>query len=256
MLLELAIENSAFYDYKTKLKKNFSYVGMVNTNNYRLKSFKRNASYLKRKGIEASIIGYQEASQYPSNELLKKPLRWFTLQAMLQGRIPKDSVWVHTEYQKELAKAELDIKKGKFLSGYTAIKQMYSRYHLFFDTKELKEKQAEIRKLKGYKREKRLQNKYTLQENELRNSYTILMDEDIAFKEYKNLGWWESQIAELDTIFKKNDNVYARDMVLRTKGYLKALADNYKTNLLDKKKNFEKKMFLNILRFQRYRSSL
>jgi len=166
---------------------------------------------------------------------------------MLQGRIPKDSVWVHTEYQKELAKAELDIKKGKFLSGYTAIKQMYSRYHLFFDTKELKEKQAEIRKLKGYKREKRLQNKYTLQENELRNSYTILMDEDIAFKEYKNLGWWESQIAELDTIFKKNDNVYACDMVLRTKGYLKALADNYKTNLLDKKKNFEKKMFLNIL---------
>ncbi len=242
----IAIGNSHYYNSKIKIGKNFSYFGVLNTKNFRYKGFLRNAEYLKRRAIPADILTYEGASEYPYPELLKKPLSTFTLQAMLKGRMPKDSVWVKNLFQEELNHVEMELRKGKFLYALEEVKRIRTKYHLFFDTSNLREKEKQIKRYKGYKKDKRLQSKYANQESYFRQTYLFLMEEDIAEKKYENLGWWHYQIAELDTLQTKKEK-YASDMVFRVKGFLKNLVNSNKATLSGKRKDFEKRMFLNIL---------
>ncbi len=243
----VAIGSSHYYGSRIKIGKNFSYFGVLNINNYRYKDFLKNAEYLKRKAIPADILTYDGKSEYPYPKLLKKPLSTFTLQAMLKGRMPKDSIWVNNLFQKELEQVDIDLKKGRFLYALEEVKRIRKKYHLFFDTKNLREKEKQIKRFKGYKKERRLQLKYINQENYYRESYMFLMQEDVAEKKYENLGWWQHQMAELDSLKKKKEK-HAVAMVSRIKGFLKNLAKNSEINLSNKPRDFEKKMFLNILR--------
>jgi len=241
----IAIGNSYFYTNRTKLKKNFSHVGILNRNNFRLKDFQRNRSFLKRKSMEADVITYAGISQYPYPTLLKQPLSSFTLQAMLKGRIPKDSIWIKNQFENEIKQSEINIRKGQYLQGYNGIKRTRIKYHWFFDTSYLRDREKQIRKIKGYKQEKRSQVKYRNLESYYKQIYPFMIEEDIAGKQYENLGWWQYQISELDTMAAKNDT-YAKEMVSRTKSYLKNRIQFKIDKLSKKKKDFEKRMFLNI----------
>ncbi|MEB3344593.1 hypothetical protein U6A24_03920 [Aquimarina gracilis] len=242
----ITIGDSHYYDSRIKMGKNFSYFGVLNTNNHRLRDFQRNAAYLKRRGVEADILSYEGPSEYPYPKLLKKPLSTFTLQGMLKGRMPRDSVWVENLFQKELKQVEIELRKGKFLYALEEVKRIRNKYHLFFDTNDLREKEKQIKRKKGYRKEKRLYTKYVNKESYYRQTYVFLLEEDMVEKKYENLGWWHYQMSELDSILVKKEK-YAKDMVHRVKGFLKHSINDYKTKLSHKPKDFEKKIFLNIL---------
>ncbi len=241
----IAIGNSHYYDAKVKIGKNFSYFGILNSKNHRYKGFVNNKKYLNRRGIEADILTYEGVSEYPYPKLLKEPLSTFTLRAMLKGRMTKDSVWVQNLFQEELNQIEIDLDKGKFLEAYQKVKRIRNKYQAFFDTNDLQEKEKQIRKLKGYRKQKRLQTKYADQESYLRETYLFLIKEDVAEKKYENLVWWQYQMTELDTLQTKKEK-YASEMVSRVKGFLKNVINNHKAKTSNKQKDFEKKMFLNI----------
>ncbi len=242
----IAIGDSHYYDSKIKIGKNFSYIGILNTTNYRYKDFLKNKTYLNRKAIAADIYTYIGESDMPDPDLLTKSLSTFTLQAMLKGRMPKDSIWVQNLFQKDLKEVETNLSKRNFVVAYDDIKWIQNRYRLFFDTSYLKEKEKQIRQLKSYKKEKRLRSKYTNQEGFLRQEYLFSMEEDVVGKQYDNLGWWQYQVSLLDTLVSRKEK-YGSNMAFRMKGYLKYLIKNYEVALTEKQEDFEKRMLLNVL---------
>ncbi|MBP2833479.1 hypothetical protein J8281_14890 [Aquimarina sp. U1-2] len=242
----IAIGDSYFYDSRIKIAKNFSYFGIVNKNNYRYKDFTRTVRYLKRKAIEADLFTFNGTSDYPYPKLLKKPLSSFTLHAMLKGRMPMDSVWVKREFQRALDSVEKKLRKQEFLYAYKELRRIQSQFHLFFDTDFLREKEKKIKRNKEFRKQRRLEAKYNSLEDNYRQTYLFLIEEDIRGVFYENMGWWQYQMTELDSIYKK-DGLYSQNMVGRVKGYLKNTLSTYKSKLAKKPKNFEKRMFITIL---------
>ncbi len=244
----IAIEDSYYYYYNSsiRIKKNFSYLGLVNITNHRLKDFLSNKAYLKSKAIPADVFVYNNKSKFPDQGLIKKTLSTFTLQAMLKGRIPKDSIWVQHLFKKELAEVDTFINKKEFLFANEELKKIRIKYGMFFNTNYLKEQQKEIKKHKEYRREKRLKSKYAYKEMLIREQYIYALEEDIEGEDFENLGWWKYQISQVDTLIQ-NKEKYAHNMGLRAKKYLKFLVDSYKVELEKNNKNLIKKMFLNIL---------
>ncbi len=242
----IAIGDSHYYNSKIKIAKNFSYFGVLSINNFRYRDFIKNKEYLKRKAIEADVLTYEGTSDYPYPKLLKKPLSTFSLQAMAKGRIPKDSTWVRNLFQHESNEAVKELNQGRFVNAYEELKRVRAKFRLFLDTSSLLEKEKQIKKSRGYKKQKRLKSKYANQESFFRYTYLLSLKEDVAEEKYENLGWWQYQMSELDTLAFKNEK-YAQNMVLRVKGFLKNAISEYKQTLSEKRKNFEKKMFLSIL---------
>ncbi|MBG6132494.1 hypothetical protein IWQ47_003534 [Aquimarina sp. EL_43] len=242
----IAIEDTYFYDSRIRIKKSFSYRGIVSIDNHKYQDFFNIKKYLKSRAVPADVYVYEKDSGLLLNKQIKKALSDFTLQAMNKGRMPKDSIWVKNLFQKEMKEVELYLDQGKFLNAFDEVKGIRLKYGTFFNTNDLKEKQKEIRKTKEYKQQKRLETKYLNKENFLREVYLLSMEEDIEVKEFENLGWWKYQMSELDTLILGKEKL-ARYMAYRMKGYVKYLVDSYKNQLLKEEENLEENLFLNIL---------
>ncbi|PKV52366.1 hypothetical protein ATE84_4478 [Aquimarina sp. MAR_2010_214] len=242
----IAIGDTYFYDSRIRVKKDFTYRGIVSVNNYKYQNFIYTKKYLKNRAVSADVHFYEKDSELLFNEHVKKTLSDFTLQAMNKGRMLKDSIWVRDLFQKEMKLVASYLDEGKFLNAFDEIKRIRLKYDSFFSTNYLKERQKEIKKTKEYKQQKRLKTKYLNKENFLRETYSFSMDEDVEITEFENLGWWKYQMSELDTLVTGKEK-YARQMAYRMKGYVKYLVDSYKSELPKEEENLEENLFLNIL---------
>ncbi|WP_109298903.1 hypothetical protein [Aquimarina sp. AU474] len=241
----VAIANSHYYKSNMRMKKNFSYIAMTNNGNHRYKDLLANKNLLKRKAIAADVFVHDGDLDFPDQLLIRKALSTFTAQAMLKGRMPKDSIWIQKRFQEDIESVDNYLEKEKYVIAHDELKRIRIHYNSFFDTDHLKEKQKEIRKLNGYKREKRLQSKFENKEIYLREGYLFSADEDIELLNYENLGWWQYEVTKLDSLLISKQKP-AQNMAKRVKGYLKHLVDSYKEIELNNQDDFEKKMFLNV----------
>ncbi|SEL79280.1 hypothetical protein SAMN04487910_3270 [Aquimarina amphilecti] len=242
----IAIGNS--YNYSQKLNRNnyFSYVGMVGNKNFRSLDFEDTNKYLRKKGAVSEVYVFNGNEELPPPNIIAKALPHFTMAAMAKGTIPKDSIWIENRYQKDRELVSLLKEEKKYLQAYDELTKMRSRYRLFLNVDNLKEEQKEIRKVDDYKKERRLRSKYQNQEIFLRQSLFFSMEEDIELNQYGNLGWWQYKIGELEKIHK-NKEIYASNMVIRIKGFLKNVLSDYKKEVINYKKEEDRKIFLNIL---------
>ena len=253
----IAISN---YNQKLNAEKSFSYIGMIGDQNFRYRNFLGNNKYLKRKGVASDVYIYEGKEELPPQEVIDQALPYFTMDAMVKGSIPKDSIWITNSYKKDRNQVELLKNKKEYLQAYDELTRMRNRYALFFDVDELKEEQKRIRKIDVYKKKKRVRSKYYNQEMFLKQTFILSLEEDVDLKQYDNLGWWQYRMGELDKLAKSNEK-YANDMVLRIKGFLKNTLLDYKKEISKNKKEIDRKIFLNILStiidkndFESYRS--
>ncbi|MDH7444496.1 hypothetical protein [Aquimarina sp. 2201CG14-23] len=243
----IAINNTYYYNESVKVRKDFSYIGVVHDKNFRYQYFLNTKKYLKRKSVPTDIYVYDKNEALPLQSLMKKALLSFTLQDMLKGKILTDSTWVKQAYEKDLREVELLEKKKAYLHAYDELTRIRNKYHLFFETDFLKEEQKRIKKLSVYKKEKRLRSKYHNREGFLRETLFLSLEEDVEFSQYENLGWWQYRMNELDTLIVSNEK-YATNMAFRIKGYLKNLIKEYKKEDKTKEEQvLDQKIFLNVL---------
>ncbi len=241
----IAMGDSYYYKPNMRINKNFSYIATVNGGNYRYKDFFKNKNFLKRKAIAADVFVHEGNSDFPDIGLIKKALSTFTVQAMLKGRMPKDSIWVQNKFQEDVHTVDQYLNKRKYILASDELKRIKILYNPFFDTSYLKEKQKEIKKRTGYKRQRRLKSKYHNKETYLREVYSFSIDEDIDLLNYENLGWWQHEVSKLDTLIIGKEK-YAQNMAKRVKGFLKYILNSHKAVKQNRKDNFERKMFLNV----------
>ncbi|WP_299257316.1 hypothetical protein [uncultured Aquimarina sp.] len=242
----IAVGNSYYYNESVKVRRDFSYIGMVGNKNYRYQDFFNTKKYLRRRAVISDIYTYEGNEELPSEDLMVKALTSFTLQDMLKGKIQTDSIWVKNIFKKNLEEVTLLKSQGKYVIAYDELTRMRDRYRLFFDVDQLKEEQKGIRKINSYKKEKRLRSKYHNREKLLRETFILSLEEDIELNQYDNLGWWQYRMNELDELGKSKEK-YATNMVLRIKDFLKKVLVDYKTDTVKEEKEIDKKIFVNIL---------
>lgn len=240
-----AIGNSYDFYGKIQTKKNFSFIGVIDDRNFRYIDFIDNTKYLDRKGIHTTVYTYEDKIGLP-NDIIASILPDFTLDAMRKGSVPRDSIWITKLYEKDRKTAQLLEEQKQYLHTYQALERIENKYRLFFDLEIIKEERKRIRKIDTYRQQKRLESKYSNQENFLKQVFLLSLGEDVDQKQYDNLGWWQYKMIELDNLTKTKEK-YASDMVFRIKGYLKNTLIQYKLLISTKGNELDKKIFVNIL---------
>jgi len=242
----ITIGDSADFNNRIGVKSDFSYIGIVDDKNFRYQNFLDAHKYLKRKKIASELYVYNGDKEFPPKNVIANAMSYLTLEAMHKRKIPADSLWIADRYAKEVELVKLLKGQNKYVQAYDELDRIKRTYTKFFNVDGLKATQKEIRKIKSFKKERRLKTKYHNQEIYFREAYSIILEEDVALNQYDNLGWWQYKMSVLDELRKSNEK-YASNMVYRIKGFLKYMLSAYKKDTSKHKDELDKKMFLNIL---------
>jgi len=242
----ITIGDSAHLNKKINAKRNFAHIGIVDDRNFRYQSFLDTHKYLKRKKIASELYIYDGNKEFPPENIMANALSYLTLDAMHKGKTPVDSLWIANRYSKDIEVVKLLKGHSKYVQGFDELDRIRNTYSKFFNVDTLRAAQKEIRKIKSYKKERRLKSKYHNQEVYLREAYALSLEEDVALKQYANLGWWQYKMAAFDEL-RKNNEKYAGNMVYRIKGFLQHMLSAYKKDASKQKKELDKEIFLNIL---------
>ena len=162
-----------------------------------------------------------------------------------------NSAIIDTYYDEDIAWGTMLYNRSRFLTGYEFVNDLKKKYKGKVEDEEpQKELLKSIRNNGGYKamRSKRL----ALREREalLLDDFVYYLAEDVRNSFFDNLGWWNSQMTELDAkIDSTAINPLEKKMAKRLQGYVRNSTES-RWNAIknDKKSSFEQKLFVNVLR--------
>ncbi|QWX82776.1 alpha/beta hydrolase [Cellulophaga sp. HaHaR_3_176] len=229
-------------------KSPFHYIGIVSVDDYNLLEMEANEKVMNLLGYPNQLFVYDNKLSPTLIEYIDKALDIFTLRAMANGDISKDSVFLNTSFKNNIALINKLINKKKFTQSYSLSVETQDVYRTLFDIDTLKSLEKRIRKDKLYKTMDRSQSTMKFSESLLREDYDYSIYEDTSTYNFNNLGWWNYQMQELNKHVASN-NPFERQMGNRLIGFLSYLVDSYIADLnVEKVKDEEGLTFLWMLK--------
>ncbi len=205
------------------IKEPFHFIGMVNKNHFNYPTLLSDEKILDAYKFPNHILLFEEKSDWPEKEYLKKGMQLFTLQAMGRKWIPRDSAYVEAAFQEDLDKVNSLKNSGNFLVAEQYLGEMMGMYGVLKNLDSLRKVQKELRKNKQFRAMRRAENAAFLKETLLKEDYQYYMEEDLLTHNFKNLGWWNYQMTEINK-FVTSSNPYEVEMGNRLLGFVNALA--------------------------------
>ncbi|MFD2101201.1 alpha/beta hydrolase [Flagellimonas iocasae] len=207
------------------VKRPFHFIGVVSKNDYNYTTMLDDEKLLDRFKFPNQVLLHEQKSAWPEITYLQKGLQLFTLGAMGRKWIPTDSSYVEAAYQEDVAKVNRLKNSGELIWAEQYLGEMMSMYGAHKNLDSLREVQKELRRDKQYRAMKRSENAAFSKEILMKENYQYDMEEDMFAHNFKNLGWWNYQMTELDK-FIKGSNIHEKEMGNRLVGFLNALAED------------------------------
>ncbi len=206
-------------------KNPFHFIGIVGNVDYSYPDMVSLEKTLDRLKFPNQLLVFEGGHEWPPKEQLTKALELFTLNAMAQNTITRDTVFIKESYGKNLAMAGKYVTENKPLLADRIILEMMDVYRPFTSVDSLKENRKTLKKSKFYKSHTRSQNSVLFKESLIKDDYDYYLEEDIMHYNFNNLGWWKYQMEELEK-YDKSQNIFERHMGTRLRGYINALIDD------------------------------
>ncbi|MBO0321944.1 alpha/beta hydrolase [Muricauda sp. CAU 1633] len=203
----------------------FHFIGMVSKEDYNYPTMLEDEKLLDRYKFPNQIVLHEEKNTWPQIEDLQKGLQLFTLAAMGRKLVPMDSMYVDTAYKEDIAKVNLLKNSGRLIWAEQYLGEMMSMYGAHKNLDSLREVQKELRRDKQFRAMRRSENAAFSKEILLKENYQYDMEEDMFAHNFKNLGWWNYQMDEIDK-FINGSNIHEQEMGHRLVGFLNALAED------------------------------
>jgi hypothetical protein len=207
------------------VRRPFHFIGMVSKNDYNYTTMLDDEKILDRYKFPNQVLLHDAKSAWPEVAYLQKGLQLFTLAAMGRNLIPKDSLYVENAYDEDVAKVNLLKNSGQLIWAEQYMGEMMSMYGAHKNLDSLREVQKELRRDKQFRAMRRAENAAISKEILLKENYQYDMEEDMFAHNFKNLGWWNYQMTELDK-FINGSNIHEQEMGHRLIGFLNALAED------------------------------
>ncbi len=207
------------------VKRPFHFVGMTNKNNYNFTEMLAIKKVLDRFRFPNQVLIYEEQTDWPNLDYLKKALQLFTLSSMGKRVIAKDSVYVENAFQEDIAKVNQLKNTRKLLQAEQYMSEMMATYGVHKNLDSLRAVQRDLRRDKIFRGMKRAENAAFFKETLLKEDYQYYIEEDVVTHNFNNLGWWNYQKSEIDK-FISGSNRYEKEMGNRLLGYINALAED------------------------------
>ena len=207
------------------VRRPFHFIGIVSKNDYNYPTMLDDEKLLDRYKFPNQVLLHEQNSAWPEVDYLQKGLQLFTLAVMGRKQIPQDSLYVEKAYQEDLDKVNLLKNSGQWIWAEQYLGEMMSMYGAHKNLDSLREVQKELRRDKQFRAMRRSENAAFSKEILLKENYQYDMEEDMFAHNFKNLGWWNYQMTELEK-FINGSNIHEQEMGHRLVGYLNALAQD------------------------------
>lgn len=210
-------------DYLSKVSP-FVFSGVVSDRDAAIYDMEKIVDFFRKTGFPAQIHYFDgEKGEWPDTYVLSNAVTDFTLQAIKKGLRKTDStaeVSVQQLYKNELDYAEMLRRKREYYSAYRQLEQMENKYEDLGYDDEISDKMKELRHMKAFRQQRRAYRNAAYEESERKDMYNSYLEYDLGTNNFENVGWWASQMDELEKLKKTGDPVKVK-MAARLEGYLR-----------------------------------
>ncbi|MFD0861461.1 hypothetical protein ACFQ1M_04530 [Sungkyunkwania multivorans] len=221
----------------------YPYIGVVGNADFNYLEMRDGKKYLDNLKIDNELLVFDGGHVWPPSTILIQAVGWLRVLSHNRGVLQLSKESMERQYQQHLAFAEELLENKEWSMAYNAYNRLIKNYQGHFEVRELKDTLKQIRKEKAYKEYKREENRYLLEERDMRATYLEFFNEDVTEAVLDNLGYWEAEMKKLK-IFQNHASASKRLMGKRLSNLLLILAIETR-NAYNLQEHVEKLLFLN-----------
>ena len=171
----------------------------------------------------------------------------FTLEAIRQGKREAGEDFIRKLYEEELAYVETLRRTRQYYSAYEKLERMEEKYENYDFEDAIKDKQKEIKDIKGFRSQRNDFRQATSAEKEMQREYEYSLGSDLMTVNFQNIGWWAYQVDELEKL-KENSSEAKVNMAYRLLGYLDFVSKREYDAIMASRAKIDTKIFISVLR--------
>lgn len=182
-------------------KNPFHFIGVVRPDDFNYPLLLQDVARLKKIKfrnqllVEQVVDSSSQARQH--RETLRKALRMFTLAAMDYQFAEKDSLYLQRNYTQATQQIGSLFSQGEAQRALQWMEAWKSAFGEMLSMTEWEEKEKIWKKSRLYKTQRREEETAFFKENILKEDFIYYLQEDMEVTNFNNLGWWNSQVADL-----------------------------------------------------------
>lgn len=223
----------------------FTFIGMVGDEHFTSASMKMTSEVLRSMKFPSQVYTYEGNGDWPSPGMINSAVASLTLGAMKKGLRPRDSVLINKLYEQDLSRVNELMSKVRLAEAHSFLDLLEEKYDGLHSTEEVEEKIRQLERSRNFKEQEREIQAVLEKEERLLNDFVYYLGEDIQTGNFENLGWWNYQKIELDSLSAKGGA--EGKMARRLESLIAELAQAYDQDLMERHASVEKKLMANMI---------
>lgn len=200
----------------------FSYAAIVGDRDMNYYELHNTRDFLNKLKVSNELFTYEFDHRWPNSAQLLAAFDWLHLEAVKKGITPKLSAAIEEGYQARYQLAIRQVNASKILEATTEYERMIRNYTVHFGMDSIRNQLRDLKKNKGYQKQKRDLKDIFAEENELLKKYADRFNSDIKNKK-PSLKWWKNELEKLQ-LRRSKANGSEQKMLDRIKSSISALA--------------------------------
>lgn len=216
----LLVNDINLYINQTKNFEKVPVLGMIETssaNYYKMQSAFNRLQSLRSKNL---LFEFKTQAGWPQPDYLETVFNTIYFQNLARLNIAPPQKLIDQSFKKDYNTVEALIKRQQYLPAYYLINTLKDKYRRKYDIGSLRKLQRDLRKMRGYKNQRRTTNTVQVSEELLFNDIAYFLQEDIATSNYDNLGYWDDRIQRFEKAVADSSKPDEQRIAKRMLGYL------------------------------------
>lgn len=244
----LAVGNSFVNPQYLNKDNPYMFIGIAGNKDYMVYEMENYLRFFDDLDFPTDVYYFDgKENEWPEARVISNAIAGFTLEAIKEGKRPGDKEFIDNLFETELEYAESLRRTRNYYEAYEKLDRMDEKYEDFGFEDIIKEKQKEIKRIRGYRSQKSDFNRAVSFEKEQQNEYEHLLRADIMTDNFQNIGWWAYQVDELEKL-KDGDNEAKSNMAYRLLGYLDFVTKSEYDKIMKANASIDTKIFISVLR--------
>ncbi len=227
-------------------KRDFYFIGVVGDEQFTSAEMNLTAEIFEELEFPSTVYVYEGQDDWPEPALISSAVGSLTLQAMREGLRPADQELVRELSENDMGLVDMMISNGRLLNAFDLLEIMEEKYRGFLDTDAVDKKMDQLQDSRNFREQRRDQREVLEKERRLMSDFVYYLYEDVRTENFENLGWWNYQKNQLDSL-AAGSGPESR-MAERLKGFIPELARMAIEDIEKEKGSLESRLIAHIIR--------
>ncbi|MFD2518009.1 hypothetical protein [Salinimicrobium flavum] len=232
------------YDLLEK-RNGFIFIGVAGDEQFTSAGVKFTAELLRGMKLPTQVYSYEGGDDWPRPEIVSSVLGSLTLDAMRKKLRPEDPTLVEELYTADMNLVNARLSNSKVVEASDLLELMKDKYARLWDLDEIENRIRQIKRSRNYMDQSRQLEAVRVKERRLVEDFLYYFSEDIRTVNFENLGWWNYQKIQLDSLARKGGA--EGKMATRIKGLINELAKTQRQELENQRSSLEQKLLADMI---------